>query len=87
MDELINKMNKIVINKNRNLLKYNRKLKYEKLINIKKDKLTYKLGTIGDTDLYTKNKILLKIDKINKILLNKREFLRLISIFYIWINI
>ena len=71
MDELINKMNKIVINKNRNLLKYNRRLKYEKLMNIKKDKLTYKLGKIGDTDLYTKNKILLKIDKINKILLNK----------------
>ncbi len=70
MDELINKMNKIVINKNRNMLKYNRKLKYEKLMKIKKDKLTYKLGKIEDTDLYMKNKILLKIYKIDKILLN-----------------
>ncbi len=41
-------MNKIVINKNKHLLKYK---------NIKKDKLTYKLEKIRDTDLSTKNKI------------------------------
>ena len=69
MDELINKMNKIVINKNKNILKYNRKLKYDKLMRIKINKLNHQINKLGDTNLLLTQKLLLKIGKINNILL------------------
>ena len=73
MDELINKMNKIVINKNKNILKYNRKLKYDKLMRIKINKLNYQINKLGDTNLLLTQKLLLKIEKINNILLRNKD--------------
>ncbi len=66
MDEITNKLDNVVINKNKNELKQKRKQEYEKRMKINRDKLIHKLNEIGDSNNFMKHILLSKIDRLNK---------------------